>query len=92
MNALRRWAEGLRWFAENRSLPRMLAGIIGMRLREIALGILHELGLGRLVAEAVGLAFNGRVDRTVRLDVLAASKALRAHVVELAGHGQSCCA
>ena len=77
---------------ESRCLARMLAGIIGLRLREIALGVLHELGLGRLVAEAVGLAVKGRVDRTVRLDVLAASKALRAHVVELAGHSQSCCA
>ena len=53
----------------------MLAGIIGLRLREIALGVLHKLSLGRLVAEAVGLAVKGRVDRTVRLDLLAARTA-----------------
>ena len=28
--------------------------------------VLHELGFGRLVAEAVGLAVKGRVDPTVR--------------------------
>jgi transposase len=43
----------------------------------------------RLVAEAVGRAIKGRVDRAVRLDLLAADKALRTHVVELAGHSQS---
>ena len=67
----------------------MLFGVIGLRLREIALGVLHELGLGCFVAEAVGLAIKGRVDRTVRLDLLAASKPLRTHVVVLAGHSQS---
>jgi hypothetical protein len=50
-----------------------------------------ELGLGRLAAEAVGLATNARLDRAVRVDVLAESEALRAHVVELAGRGESRC-
>jgi hypothetical protein len=76
---------------ESGGLAGMFGGVIGLRLRHVALGVLHELSLGRLVAEAVGLTVNVGVDRTVRLDGLAHSKALRAHVVELAGHSQSRC-
>jgi hypothetical protein len=44
------------------ALARMLAVVIGLCLREIALGVLHKVGLGLFAAEAVGLALNDRVD------------------------------
>src|SRR5262249_51422306 len=61
----------------------MLLRVVSLRLREIALRILHELGLGCLAAEAVGLALHGSVDRAIRLHVFAHGETLRAHVVEL---------
>ena len=48
----------------------MLGFVISLRLGHVALGVLHKVSLGLLAAEAVGLAANGRVDRTVRIDVL----------------------
>ena len=44
----------------------MRAGVIGLRLRHVALGVLHKLGLGCLAAEAVGLAIDHGADRTIR--------------------------
>src|ERR1700687_4633712 len=67
---------------------RMLTGlalmlrIVGLGLGEIGVRVLQEVGLRLLATEAVGLAFEAAVDRTIGLFVL------RAHVVELAGHGQ----
>jgi len=63
----------------------MFFRVVFLRFREITLRVLHELSLGVLVAEAVGLSVKGRVDRAVRLDLLADGKTLRTHVVELAG-------
>jgi hypothetical protein len=40
----------------------MRAGIIFLRLGQIALWVLHEVGLGLLTAKAVGLALKGRVN------------------------------
>ena len=61
----------------------MLLRVVSLRLREIALRVLHELGLGRFVAEAVGLALDGCIDRAIRLHVFTHGETLRAHVVEL---------
>src|SRR4029077_10654504 len=71
-------------------LPRLLLRVIGLCLGEIARRVRHELGQGRLVAEAIGLASNLRIDGAVRLYVLAVCEAHRAHVVVLAGDGESC--
>ena len=68
----------------------MLLRVVGLRLSEIARRVCHELGQGRLVAEAVGLALNLHIDGAVRLYVLAVCEAHRAHVRVLAGHGESC--
>jgi hypothetical protein len=40
----------------------MRAGVIFLRLGQIALWVLHEVGLGLLTAKAVGLALKGRVN------------------------------
>ena len=71
-------------------LPRMLLRVVGLCLSEIARRVCHELGQGRLVAEAIGLALDLRIDGAVRLYVLAVCEAHRAHVLVLAGHGESC--
>lgn len=92
LNARRPSVDGRRafdGFTENRSLARMLAGIIGLRLREIARGVLHELGLGVLAAEAIGLASNLPIDGAVGFYVFAECEPHCAHVAVLAGHGQS---
>ena len=52
-------------------LARMLALVIGLRLRHVARGVLHELGHGFLAPEAIGLALNLRVDGAVRSNVFA---------------------
>jgi len=59
-----------------------------LRLGEVALRVLHEQRLGRLIAEAIGLAIERRVDGAIGLYVLAECKALRAHIVKLAGGGE----
>jgi len=51
----------------------MLLRVVSLRLRKIALRVLHELGLGCLAAEAVGLALDGSVDRAIRLHVFTQS-------------------
>ncbi len=66
----------------------MLAGVIGLRLREIARRVCHELGHGFLAAEAIGLALKLRIDGAVGLYVFAGCEAHCAHVIKLAGHGQ----
>src|SRR5262245_11636911 len=66
-----------------------LRRVICLRLGQIAFRILHEVSLGLLAAEAVGLSANLLVDRAVRGDVLAERKAHRTHIVVLAGDGQS---
>jgi len=58
-----------------------------MRLREIFLGVLHELGHGLLTAEAISLALELRIDGAVRLYVLAGRKTLRAHITEFTSYG-----
>ena len=68
----RRYAtESKRPFADERrallhfklpSLAGMLFRVVFLRLREIARRVLHELSLGVLVTEAVGLSVEGRVD------------------------------
>src|SRR6478672_5960412 len=67
-----------------------LTRIIGLRLGEVALRVLHEQRLGHLIAEAIGLAIERRVDGAIGLYVLAECKALRAHIVKLAGGGERC--
>src|SRR6187401_1517088 len=65
------------------SLARMLALVIGLRLREIAFRVLHKGGLSFLIAEAVSLALDGRIDRAIRGRVFAHGETLGAHVIEL---------
>src|SRR4029453_13040160 len=76
-------------FKSSRSLPFLLR-VIGLRLSEISLRGLHELGLGLFTAEAIGLASNLPIDGAVGLYVLAHRETHRAHVVVLAGYGQGC--
>ena len=78
------------WSPTCSGLPRLPLRVVGLCLVEIARRVCHELGQGRLVAEAIGLALNLRIDGAVRLYVLAVSEAHRAHVAVLAGHGESC--
>jgi len=61
----------------------MLLRVVGLCLGEIARRVCHELGQGRLVAEAIGLALDLRIDGAVRFYVLAVCETLGAHVVEL---------
>ena len=81
---------GLCWSSTSSGLPRMFLRVVGLCLDEIARRVCHELGQSRLTAEAVGLTLNLRINRAVRLYVLAACEAHRAHVVVLAGDGKSC--
>src|SRR5680860_1413515 len=67
----------------SRSLPFLLR-VVGLRLSEIGLRGLHELGLSLCTAEAIGLASNLPIDGAVGLYVLAHCEAHRAHVVVLA--------
>jgi hypothetical protein len=73
------------------SLAGTLGRVVRLRLGEIAVGILHEIRLSLLVAEAVCLALEGRIHGTLRFDVLVQSEALRTHVVELALRGGKRC-
>jgi hypothetical protein len=65
------------------SLARMLALVIGLRLREIAFRVLHKGGLSFLIAEAVSLALDRRIDRAIRGGVFAHGETLGAHVIKL---------
>ena len=62
---------------------RMLTGlalmlrIVGLGLGEIGVRVLQEVGLRLLATEAVGLAFEAAVDRTIGLDVLVQGQAKR---------------
>src|SRR5262249_45911637 len=67
----------------------MLALKEGLGLGQIGLGVLHEVRLGLRAAEAVGLAFDGRVNGAIRLHILAVGKAPAAHIVELTGSSES---
>jgi hypothetical protein len=66
----------------------MFLGVVGLRLGEIFLGVLHELSHGFLATEAIGLALNLRIDGAVGLYVLTEGETHCAHVAVLAGHGQ----
>lgn len=57
----------------------MLGRVVRLRLGEIAVRILHEVRLGLLIAEAISLALNGRIDGAIRFDVLMQSEALRTY-------------
>src|ERR1700693_1765622 len=57
------------------SLSRMLLGVVSLRLRKIARGVLHEVRHCLLTAQALGLALNLRVDRAVRIYVFAQREA-----------------
>src|SRR5262249_19130064 len=57
-------------------------------LGEIGVGILHEVRLDLLVAEAIGLALNGCIDRAISLHVFAVGKAPATLVIELTGDGR----
>src|SRR6185437_5710454 len=59
--------------------------IEGLGLSQIGIGTLHELALGVLAAEAVGLALEARTNGAIRLHVLVIGKAPTAHIVELTG-------
>ena len=61
-------------YATCSGLPRMLLRVVGLRLREIALRVLQEGLLGFLVAEAISLARDRRIDRAIRLHVFAHSE------------------
>src|SRR5262249_28539361 len=65
------------------SLARMLALVIGLRLREIAFRVLHEVRLSLLIAEAVSLALDRRIDRAIRGGVFAHGETFGAHVIKL---------
>ena len=65
-------------------LALMLTLIEGLRLRQIAARILHELALGVRAAEAVGLALDRRIDGAIRLHVLVIGETPGTHVAELA--------
>ena len=82
------WAKGP-FPDEERALLHSYLRIVRLRLGEIARRILHKLGHGDLIYEAVGLALKLRIDGAVGLHVLAKGKAHRAPVTELAGHGHS---
>jgi hypothetical protein len=47
-----------------------------LRLGEVCLRVFHELGLGLFSTEAVGLAFDLRIDGAVGFDLLAGCEAL----------------
>src|SRR6478752_7994160 len=55
------------------------------RLGEIGVGVLHELGLGLRVTEAIGLALDGCIDRAIGQHLFAVGKAPAALIVELTG-------
>jgi len=55
-----------------------------LRLGEIGVGVLHEFRLGLIVAEAVGLALDGGIDRAIGLHLFAVGKAPAAHIVPVA--------
>ena len=67
----------------------MFALIERLSFGEIAVRVLHEVGLGLLAAKAVGPASVRRTDRAIRLYVLMVGKAPRTLVVELASRGIS---
>src|SRR6516225_4664292 len=61
----------------------MPALVIGLRLREVAFRVLHKGGLSFLIAEAVSLALDRRIDRAIRGGVFAHGGTLGAHVIKL---------
>src|SRR5262249_10008861 len=65
----------------------VLFAIDGRGLGEIGVGVLHELRLGLLIAEAIGLALDGAIDRAVGLHLFTVGKTPAAHIVELSGCG-----
>src|SRR6188472_848418 len=73
------------------ALSFVLALVEGLGLGKIGVRILHELRLGLLVAEAVGLALDRRIDGAIRLHALMIGKAPAAHIAELAGGRDSRC-
>ena len=62
----------------------MFALIEGLGLRQITTRILHELALCVRAAEAVRLAFDRRIDGTIRLHILVIGEAPGTHIAELA--------
>src|SRR4029078_9723105 len=67
----------------------MLRWVVGLRLREIVLWVLHEQAHGLLAAEAIGLAQILPIDGAVGWGLLTACETPRAHVAELSLHGPS---
>jgi hypothetical protein len=55
----------------------MVALIVGLGLSQIGRRILHEVRLGLLIAEAIGLALVLGIHRAVGLDLLVQSEAFR---------------
>jgi hypothetical protein len=73
----------------------MFSRVVRPCLGEICVGILHEIRLSLLIAEAVGLSLERRIDGAIRFDFLVQGKALHmlsnSHVVKLAVRGGKCC-
>ena len=65
----------------------VLTLIEGLGLRQITARILHELALSVRAAEAVGPAFDRRIDRAIRLNVLVIGEAPGTHIAELPSGG-----
>ena len=66
----------------------MFTLIEGLGLRQITARILHELALSVRAAEAVGLAFDRRIDGAIRLHVLVIGEAPGTHIAELPSGGK----
>jgi hypothetical protein len=74
-------------FAKLQPRRLLLAGVVDLRLEQELLGLLEEQRLGRLVAEAIGLALVDGVDRAIGLDVLAEREPHHAFAAVLAFGG-----
>jgi len=81
------WERTFRCFNEAGQSWLVFFGVIGVGFGEIGLGVLHELCLGLLIAEAIGLALDRGIDGAVRLDILVERKAHCTEIVVLAFGG-----
>jgi hypothetical protein len=71
-------------------LALVFALIEGLGLSQIGVRALHEIVLGLLTAEAVGLALYRRIDGAIRLYVFLIGEAPGTHIGKLACHGIGC--
>jgi hypothetical protein len=62
----------------------MFALIEGLSFGKIASSVLHKVGFGLLAAEAVGLAFDRRVNGAIRRHVFVIGETPGTHVAEFA--------